>query len=65
MGKKGLVQKNVKLPAQMWNAAEELIKCGKYASEAELIRTAIRLLLEKEGVEIGVKASNKGDDKDE
>ena len=47
------VQKNVKIPKPMWDAAEELIKRGKYASDAELIRAAIRLLLEREGVEIG------------
>jgi len=47
------VQKNIKIPKPMWEACKELIDRGVYVSDSELIRTAIRLLLEKEGLKVG------------
>lgn len=52
MTEKKYVHKNVKIPVGLWNAVEKLQKSGKYASDAEVIRTALRLLIEKEGIEI-------------
>jgi len=42
-----LVLKNVKIPKPMWKDCEKLIKLGKYASDSELIRDALRKLLEE------------------
>lgn len=47
-----MVYKSFKVPKPMWEAAEQLINSGEYASDSELIRDAIRLLLEKKGVRV-------------
>ncbi len=52
MTSKQYVQKNVKIPVAMWKAIERLQKAGKYVSDSEVIRAALRLLLEKEGIVI-------------
>ncbi len=52
MSDKSYVQKNLKIPIAMERAMRKLKQNGKYVSDSEIIRAAIRLLLEKEGIEL-------------
>lgn len=54
MVKEKSVTKVIRIPQKMWQRCEKLISKGEFATESELIRTALRDLLNKyEGEESG------------
>jgi len=46
---------SLKLPEEMLDTIDEIVKTGKYASRSEFIRTAIREKIERELGEVGPK----------